>query len=88
MKWINGYKHRLPHLLNSVNNLNFLNFLHHHQVLTLTASANKLSKILERVDEYTALIMEELDPDNLGYIEVHTLALLALSILHQLDIDL
>jgi len=48
----------------------------HHQVLTLTASANKLSKILERVDEYTALIMEELDPDNLGYIEVcsiHTL---------------
>jgi respiratory burst oxidase len=39
-------------------------------VLTLTASANKLSKILERVDEYTALIMEELDPDNLGYIEV------------------
>jgi len=87
MKWINGYKHRLSHLLNSVNNLNFLNFFH-HQVLTLTASANKLSKILERVDEYTALIMEELDPDNLGYIEVHTLALLALSILHQLDIDL
>lgn len=63
----------------SYNNLNFLNFFH-HQVLTLTASANKLSKILERVDEYTALIMEELDPDNLGYIEVHTLALLALSI--------
>jgi len=43
----------------------------HHQVLTLTASANKLSKILERVDEYTAMIMEELDPDNRGYIEVH-----------------
>ena len=66
----------LSHLLNSVNNLNFLNSMH-HQVLTLTASANKLSKILERVDEYTALIMEELDPDNLGYIEVHPLALLA-----------
>jgi hypothetical protein len=40
------------------------------QILTLTASANKLTKILERVDEYTALIMEELDPNHLGYIEV------------------
>ncbi|RLN30010.1 hypothetical protein C2845_PM05G15680 [Panicum miliaceum] len=35
------------------------------EVLTLTASANKLSKILERVDEYTALIMEELHIANL-----------------------
>ncbi|VAI28617.1 unnamed protein product [Triticum turgidum subsp. durum] len=42
------------------------------EVLTLTASANKLTKILERVDEYTALIMEELDPDQLGYIEAPT----------------
>jgi hypothetical protein len=41
------------------------------QILTLTASANKLTKILERVDEYTALIMEELDPNHLGYIEVY-----------------
>ncbi|KAK3139950.1 hypothetical protein QOZ80_5AG0393050 [Eleusine coracana subsp. coracana] len=48
------------------------------EVLTLTASANKLSKILERVDEYTALIMEELDPDNLGYIEIATLEALLL----------
>ncbi|TVU49940.1 hypothetical protein EJB05_01285, partial [Eragrostis curvula] len=48
------------------------------EVLTLTASANKLSKILERVDEYTALIMEELDPDNLGYIEIATLESLLL----------
>ncbi|RLN00196.1 hypothetical protein C2845_PM06G30550 [Panicum miliaceum] len=47
-------------------------------VLTLTASANKLSKILERVDEYTALIMEELDPDNLGYIEIANLESLLL----------
>ena len=46
----------------------------------MTASANKLSKILERVDEYTALIMEELDPDNLGYIEVHTLAQFCISL--------
>ena len=40
------------------------------QIITLSASANKLSKIQERADEYAALIMEELDPDNLGYVEV------------------
>lgn len=40
------------------------------QIIALSASANKLSKIKERADEYTALIMEELDPTNLGYIEV------------------
>lgn len=55
--------------------MRILNFSCIFQVLTLTASANKLSKILERVDEYTALIMEELDPDQLGYIDVHTLTL-------------
>ncbi|KAL6842061.1 hypothetical protein ACP4OV_028040 [Aristida adscensionis] len=48
------------------------------EVLTLTASANKLSKILERVDEYTALIMEALDPDQLGYIEIANLEALLL----------
>ncbi|KAG8048889.1 hypothetical protein GUJ93_ZPchr0009g222 [Zizania palustris] len=48
------------------------------EVLTLTASANKLSKILERVDEYTALIMEELDPDQLGYIDIANLEALLL----------
>lgn len=36
----------------------------------LSASANKLSKLKERADEYASLIMEELDPENLGYIEV------------------
>lgn len=40
------------------------------QIITLSASANKLSKILEQAEEYAALIMEELDPDNLGYIDV------------------
>ncbi|KAG2597539.1 hypothetical protein PVAP13_5KG131735 [Panicum virgatum] len=39
------------------------------EIITLSASANKLSKLKERADEYTALIMEELDPTNLGYIE-------------------
>lgn len=40
------------------------------QIITLSASANKLSKILEQAEEYAALIMEELDPDNIGYIDV------------------
>lgn len=41
------------------------------QIITLSAGANKLSKIQERAEEYAALIMEELDPRNLGYIEVN-----------------
>jgi respiratory burst oxidase len=41
------------------------------QIITSSACANKLSKIQERAHEYAALIMEELDPDNLGYIEVY-----------------
>lgn len=40
------------------------------QIIALSASANKLSKIQDRAEEYAALIMEELDPNNLGYIEV------------------
>jgi hypothetical protein len=45
-------------------------YLIYFQIITLSASANKLSKIKERAEEYTALIMEELDPDGLGYVEV------------------
>ncbi|KAJ1687714.1 hypothetical protein LUZ63_019104 [Rhynchospora breviuscula] len=48
------------------------------EIITLSASANKLSKIKERAEEYTALIMEELDPDGLGYIEVDNLETLLL----------
>lgn len=40
------------------------------QIISLSASANKLSNIQEHANEYAALIMEELDPHNLGYIEV------------------
>lgn len=40
------------------------------QIIAISASANKLSKIQEHAEEYAALIMEELDADNLGYIEV------------------
>ncbi|KAG6498918.1 hypothetical protein ZIOFF_038671 [Zingiber officinale] len=48
------------------------------EIIALSASANKLSSIQERVEEYTALIMEELDPNNLGYIELYNLELLLL----------
>ncbi|URE06478.1 respiratory burst [Musa troglodytarum] len=48
------------------------------EIIALSASANKLSRIQERVDEYTALIMEELDPNNLGYIELYNLEMLLL----------
>lgn len=44
------------------------------QIIALSASANKLSKIQDRAEEYAALIIEELDPDNLGYIEVYILS--------------
>jgi len=40
------------------------------QLIVLSASANKLAKLKEQAEEYAALIMEELDPENLGYIEV------------------
>ncbi|KAF4352075.1 respiratory burst oxidase homolog protein B [Cannabis sativa] len=48
------------------------------EIITLSAGANKLSKIQERAEEYAALIMEELDPDNLGYIEIYNLEMLLL----------
>ncbi|XWS60165.1 hypothetical protein CRYUN_Cryun07bG0011800 [Craigia yunnanensis] len=38
------------------------------QIISLSAFANKLSNIQKQVEEYAALIMEELDPDHLGYI--------------------
>lgn len=40
----------------------------------LSASANKLSRLKEQAEEYAALIMEELDPEGLGYIEVGPLS--------------
>lgn len=45
------------------------------QIIALSASANKLSKIQDRAEEYAALIIEELDPDNVGYIEVYILSI-------------
>ncbi|KAJ7549881.1 hypothetical protein O6H91_07G073300 [Diphasiastrum complanatum] len=40
------------------------------EIIVLSASANKLSKLKEQADEYAALIMEELDPNGRGYIEL------------------
>lgn len=40
------------------------------QLIMLSASANKLSKLKEQAEEYSSLIMEELDPESFGYIEV------------------
>ncbi|XP_009611455.1 putative respiratory burst oxidase homolog protein H isoform X2 [Nicotiana tomentosiformis] len=40
------------------------------EVLVMSASANKLSKFKQHAPTYAALIMEELDPDHMGYIEM------------------
>ncbi|XP_009404193.2 respiratory burst oxidase homolog protein B [Musa acuminata AAA Group] len=48
------------------------------EIITLSASANKLSKIKEQAEEYARLIMEELDPNDLGYIEIYNLEMLLL----------
>ena len=40
------------------------------QVIILSASANKLAKLKGHAATYASLIMEELDPEDLGYIEV------------------
>ncbi|GER48533.1 respiratory burst oxidase homolog [Striga asiatica] len=48
------------------------------QIITLSASANKLSNIQKQADEYARLIMEELDPNELGYIMIENLEMLLL----------
>ncbi|XP_038988600.1 putative respiratory burst oxidase homolog protein H [Phoenix dactylifera] len=40
------------------------------EVIILSASANKLATLKGHAATYAALIMEELDPDHLGYIEI------------------
>ncbi|KAK9673119.1 hypothetical protein RND81_12G147600 [Saponaria officinalis] len=46
------------------------------EIILLSASANKLKTIQDHAEEYAALIMEDLDPDGLGYIELHNLEML------------
>ncbi|XP_055824145.1 respiratory burst oxidase homolog protein E-like isoform X2 [Solanum dulcamara] len=48
------------------------------ELIMLSASANKLSKLKERAAEYASLIMEELDLECLGYIELWQLETLLL----------
>uniref|UniRef100_A0ACD5W6B2 Uncharacterized protein n=1 Tax=Avena sativa TaxID=4498 RepID=A0ACD5W6B2_AVESA len=48
------------------------------EIITLSASANNLTKVTEQSEEYARLIMEELDPSNLGYIELYNLEMLLL----------
>lgn len=48
------------------------------EIITMSASANKLSVIQDQAEEYARLIMEELDPSNLGYIEIYNLETLLL----------
>ncbi|KAF2288430.1 hypothetical protein GH714_007428 [Hevea brasiliensis] len=48
------------------------------EIISLSASTNKLSNIQKQAKEYAALIMEELDPDNAGYIMIYNLESLLL----------
>ncbi|KAA8542033.1 hypothetical protein F0562_023185 [Nyssa sinensis] len=48
------------------------------EIISLSASANKLSNIQKQADEYAALIMEELDPESHGYIMIENLEMLLL----------
>ncbi|XP_057993638.1 respiratory burst oxidase homolog protein A-like isoform X2 [Hevea brasiliensis] len=48
------------------------------EIIMLSASANKLSRLKEQAEEYAALIMEELDPERLGYVELWQLETLLL----------
>ncbi|KAK9075933.1 hypothetical protein SSX86_004263 [Deinandra increscens subsp. villosa] len=48
------------------------------ELLVLSAAANRLLKLKEEAKEYASLIMEELDPENLGYIELWQLETLLL----------
>lgn len=44
------------------------------KVIILSASANKLGNLKSQAGYYASMIMEELDPDHLGYIEVTILS--------------
>ncbi|RZC13329.1 Respiratory burst oxidase-like protein C isoform B [Glycine soja] len=48
------------------------------EIICLSATANKLSNIQKQAEEYAALIMEELDPADTGYIMIDNLETLLL----------
>ncbi|OIV95099.1 hypothetical protein TanjilG_21489 [Lupinus angustifolius] len=53
------------------------------EIITLSASANNLSKIQEQAGEYATFIMEEFDRDKLGFIELQVLETVLLQTLEQ-----
>ncbi|PIN26491.1 Ferric reductase, NADH/NADPH oxidase [Handroanthus impetiginosus] len=53
------------------------------EIISLSASANRLSNIQQQADEYARLIMEELDPNERGYIMIENLEMLLLQGLAQ-----
>ncbi|CAD6271490.1 unnamed protein product [Miscanthus lutarioriparius] len=52
------------------------------EIIMLSASANKLSRLKEQAEEYAALIMEEIDPEGLGYIETIAATIVVGVVLH------
>ncbi|XLS86214.1 hypothetical protein HN51_036380, partial [Arachis hypogaea] len=48
------------------------------EIICLSATTNKLSNIQQHVKEYVALIMEELDPEEIGFIILDSLEMLLL----------
>ncbi|ESW09824.1 hypothetical protein PHAVU_009G159200 [Phaseolus vulgaris] len=48
------------------------------EIICLSATTNKLANIQKQAEEYAALIMEELDPDDTGFIMVNDLEMLLL----------
>nr|KAJ0226000.1 hypothetical protein LSAT_V11C100035250 [Lactuca sativa] len=48
------------------------------RIISLSASANKLSNVMNKAEEYAVFIMEELDPGSLGYILTENLKMLLL----------
>lgn len=56
--------------LSNYQRINLIFYLFSRQVIILSASANKLAKLKGHAATYASLIMEELDPDDRGYIEV------------------
>lgn len=65
-------------VLHTINPFDLHTLRHHNyvffiikQIIALSASENKLKNVQEQAEEYARLIMEELDPNGLGYIEVN-----------------
>lgn len=54
----------------------------------MSASTNKLAKLKRHAATYASLIMEELDPDKLGYIQVFRESKSLLKILKQMCLNM